>query len=68
MLKNPFIIPTVTPVLAVLHQQLILSGIQVPGNGITVGLAAVLGLQDTAPLIGRLSPHRRIVGTIRSDT
>ena len=68
MLEYPLIIPTVTPILAVLHQQLILGRVQVPGNGITVGLAAVLRLQDASSLIGRLSPHRRIVGTIRSDT
>ena len=67
MLEYPLIAFSILTILAVLHQQLILSGIKVPGNGITVGLAAVLRLQDASSLIGRLSPHRRIVGTIRSD-
>ena len=68
MFEYPLIIPTVTPILAVLHQQLIFSGIQVSGNGISVALSTVLRLQDAAPLIGRLSPHRRIVCTTGSDT
>ena len=68
MLEYPLIAFSILTILAVLYQQLIFSGIQVPGNGITVGLATVLRLQDTAPLISCLSPHRRIVGTIRSDT
>ena len=67
MLEYPLIAFSILTVLAIFHQQLILSGIKVSGNDIAVVLAAILRLQDASPLIGRLSPHRRIVGTIRSD-
>ena len=68
MLEYPLIAFSILTILAVLHQQLIFSRIQVSGNGISVALSTVLRLQDASSLIGRLSPHRRIVGTIRSDT